>query len=453
MSYRDYMFQETTKEFIRLEGFEEPTPIQKEILPLACKGRDVIGISATGSGKTHAFLIPIMEKVDVHQDHIQAVITAPTRELALQLYSRMTNMQKANPELKIRLITGGMEKTRMNETLKVQPHIVIGTPGRIKDLFLNDKTLRVEGADILVIDEADMTLEFGFLEEVDAIAGRMKKSLQMMSFSATMPNALKQFLKKYMHQPATIHVEDAKSFHPNIEHVLVPCTPLSYEQKLLEILPSFTPYVCLIFANTRELAANVAASMRDAGYPLIELHGDLSSRERTKAMKELEHIQKPYVVATDIAARGIDIEGISHVISLGFPKELDYYIHRSGRTGRAGKDGICYALYQKQDDAVIRQLEKRGIHFEHRSYKNGNWNELEALHKKKIKQDDPLEKEISKIVAKKKKQVKPGYKVKRKQEVEKLKRKAKRTMIQEDIKRQKKERAKSKQAEKRRESE
>ena len=146
--------------------------------------------------------------------------------------------------------------------------------------------------------------------------------------------------------------------------------------------------------------------MRDAGYPLIELHGDLSSRERTKAMKELEHIQKPYVVATDIAARGIDIEGISHVISLGFPKELDYYIHRSGRTGRAGKDGICYALYQKQDDAVIRQLEKRGIHFEHRSYKNGNWNELEALHKKKIKQDDPLEKEISKIVAKKKKQVK-----------------------------------------------
>ena len=132
---------------------------------------------------------------------------------------------------------------------------------------------------------------------------------------------------------------------------------------------------------------------------------------------------------------------------------MDYYIHRSGRTGRAGKDGICYALYQKQDDAVIRQLEKRGIHFEHRSYKNGNWNELEALHKKKIKQDDPLEKEISKIVAKKKKQVKPGYKVKRKQEVEKLKRKAKRKMIQEDIKRQKKERAKSKQAEKRRESE
>lgn len=451
--YRDYMFKETTKKFINLEGFEEPTPIQKEILPLAGKGRDVIGISATGSGKTHAFLIPIMEQVDTQADHIQAVITAPTRELALQLFNRASNMMEADPDLRIRLITGGMDKTRMSDSLKVQPHIVIGTPGRIKDLFLNEKTLRVDSADILVIDEADMTLEFGFLDDIDAIAGRMKKNLQMMSFSATVPNALKLFLKKYMHQPATVHIEDALAFHPHIEHVLVPCSPLSYEQKLMDILPSISPYVCLIFANTRELASNVADLMRDAGYPLIELHGDLTSRERVKAMKELENIQKPYVVATDIAARGIDIDGISHVISLGFPKELDYYIHRSGRTGRAGKEGICYALYQKQDDLMIRQLEKRGIHFEHRNVKQGNWTELEPIHKKKTKKDDPLEREISKIVAKKKKQVKPGYKVKRKQEVEKLKRKAKRATIQEDIKRQKKERAKTKQLEKRRNDE
>ncbi len=453
MSYRDYMFKETTKKFLELEGFLEPTPIQKEILPLACKGKDVIGISATGSGKTHAFLIPVMERVDTSIDRIQAVITAPTRELALQLYTRTKNMQEADPTLRIKLITGGMEKSRMNESLKVQPHVVIGTPGRIKDLFLNEKTLRVESADMLIVDEADMTLEFGFLEDIDAMAGRMKKNLQMMSFSATMPNALKIFLKKYMTQPAMVHIEDAKQFHPQIEHVLVPCTPLNYEQKLMEILPTFTPYVCLIFANTREQAANVASLMRDAGYPLIELHGDLTSRERTKAMKELENIQKPYVVATDIAARGIDIDGISHVISLGFPKELDYYIHRSGRTGRAGKKGICYALYQKQDDQMIRALEKRGIHFEHRSLKNGNWNTLEPLHKKKVKKDDPLEKEISKIVAKKKKKIKPGYKVKRKQEVEKLKRKAKRSIIQEDIQRQKKERAKSKQLERRRNEE
>lgn len=447
--YSDYVFREHTKTFINLEGFVEPTPIQQAVIPVACKGRDIIGISDTGTGKTHAFLIPIMEKVDSAQPYVQAVITAPTRELALQIYNRSQKMAEADPALNIRLITGGMERSRMNEQLKTQPHIVIGTPGRIRDLFLNEQTLRVDTASILVVDEADMTLEFGFLEDVDAIAGKMRSDLQMMSFSATIPMALRPFLKKYMDNPKTIQIEDQSAYHPQIEHILVPCLEKSYEEKLMEILPTFTPYVCLIFANTRTLASSVASMMRDSGYGVIELHGDLTPRERTKAMKDLVNIQKSYVVATDIAARGIDIEGISHVISLGFPKELDYYIHRSGRTGRAGHDGICYALYKKQDDAMIRALEVRGIGFHHKSLKNGNWSDLEPLHKKKVRKDDPLEQEISKIVSKKKKQVKPGYKVKRKQEVEKLKRKARRQMIQSDIQRQKKERAKQKMIEKR----
>ena len=309
--------------------------------------------------------------------------------------------------------------------------------------------MRVDTADIMVVDEADMTLEFGFLEDVDAIAGKMRKDLQMMSFSATIPQELRLFLKKYMDHPQTVQIEEQSAFHPKIQHILVPVQHKTYAEKVLEILPSFTPYVCLIFANTRSEAANVASNMRDAGYGVIELHGDLTPRERTKAMKDLSNLQKSYVVATDIAARGIDIEGISHVISMGFPKELDYYIHRSGRTGRAGHEGICYALYEKKDDTAIRQLEVRGIHFDHKTIKNGQWCDLEPLHKKKVRKDDPLEKEIAKIVSRKKKKVKPGYKKKRQQEVEKLKRKAKRAMIQEDIQRQKKERAKQKMLEKR----
>lgn len=447
--YSDYVFQDKTKEFIRLEGFQEPTPIQKEVIPMACKGKDIIGISDTGTGKTHAFLIPIMEKVDSSKPYVQAVITAPTRELALQIYNRSMKMSEADPALIIKLITGGMEKSKMIEQLKVQPHIVIGTPGRIKDLYMQDQSLRVDTASILVVDEADMTLEFGFLEDVDAIAGKMRSNLQMMSFSATIPQALRPFLKKYMDNPQTVHIEEQSDFHPNIEHVLVPCLEKSYEEKLMELLPTFSPYVCLIFANTRVLARSVAAMLRDGGYGVIELHGDLTPRERTKAMKDLVNIQKSYVVATDIAARGIDIEGISHIISLGFPRELDYYIHRSGRTGRAGHNGICYALYKKQDDAMIRALEVKGIGFHHRSLKNGNWTDLEPLHHKKVNRDDPLEKEISKIVSKKKNQVKPGYKVKRKQEVDKLKRKAKRQVIQDDIRRQKKERGKQKSIERR----
>lgn len=447
--YSDYQLKETTKKFIEINHFINPTPIQSKVIPLAMKGKDLIGISATGTGKTHAFLIPIMERVDTSKKVVQAVITAPTRELALQLYERAKVMQDADPDLQIRLITGGMEKTRMNESLKVQPHIIIGTPGRIKDLFLHDQTLYLQNVELFVVDEADMTLEFGFLEDIDEVVSRMRKDLQMLSFSATIPNGLKPFLKKYMHSPITITVENEHAFQPKIEHVLVPCKHLSYEEKALELLPSFQPYVCLIFANTREIAANMANLMRDHGYGVIELHGDLSPRERTKAMKNLMSLDQSYVVATDIAARGIDIDGVSHVISMGFPKELDYYIHRSGRTGRAGKDGICYALYNEHDEAMIKALQKRGIGFHHRQYKNSEWMELKPKNAKKVNKDDPLEKEIGKIVNRKKKQVKPGYKAKRKLEVEKLKRKAKRDLIQQDIQRQKKERAKTKQAEKR----
>ena len=449
IQYNDYALKASTKAFIRLNHFVRPTAIQQQVIPLAVKGKDIIGISATGTGKTHAFLIPIMERVDSEKDAVQAVITVPTRELALQLYERAKLIQEADSKLRVRLISGGMEKSKMNESLKVQPHIIIGTPGRIRDLFLNEQTLLLQNVEILVVDEADMTLEFGFLEDIDVVESRMSKNLQMMSFSATIPEGLKPFLKKYMTQPMVVNVKKDEQFQPQIEHVLVPCRPLDYAHKVLEILPTFHPYVCLIFANTRVEAAQTAQLMRDHDYGVIELHGDLTPRERTRAMKKLMQLDESYVVATDIAARGIDIDGVSHVISMGFPKELDYYIHRSGRTGRSGKAGTCFALYQEEDEAQIRVLQKHGIDFHHRQLKQGRWVELVAKNAKRVKKEDPLAAEIGKIVNRRHKKVKPGYKVKRKQEVEKLRRKAKRTMIQKDIQRQKKERAKARQIEKR----
>ncbi|MEI3116969.1 MAG: DEAD/DEAH box helicase [Merdibacter sp.] len=435
----------------QLEGFKQLTPIQEQVIPLALNGKDIIGISDTGTGKTHAFLMPILERIDLNRQEVQAVITAPTRELAMQIYQRAVKMCEVEPELLIRLIAGGMEKSRMNEQLKKQPHIVIGTPGRIRDLFVNDQTLRCDTARVFVVDEADMTLEFGFLEEVDQIAGKMRSNLQMMSFSATIPNGLKPFLKKYMKAPATVQIKNDSEHQAKVEHVLVPCRHLDYPEKLLQVLKGIQPYVCLIFANTRAMASEVADLMRSEGYGVVELHGDLSSRERMKALKELQSQKKSYVVATDIAARGIDIEGITHVISLGFPKEIDFYIHRSGRTGRAGRDGICFALYRSEDDSLIRTLENRGLHFEHRNIKDGKWSELKPLHEIKQKKADPLEKEIAKIVTKKKKKVKPNYKKKQKQKIESLRRKARREMIREDIRRQQKERAKAKMRAKREE--
>lgn len=446
--YSDYNFKEQTKQFIELNKFVTPTQIQRDVIPHAMKGKDIIGISATGTGKTHSFLIPILERINVEEDKVQAVISAPTRELALQLYTRALDMSKACKQLRIKLITGGVDKQRMSEQLKVQPHIIIGTPGRMKDMFLSEGTLRLDTASILVVDEADMTLEFGFLEDIDAMCSRMRSDLQMMSFSATIPEGLKPFLKKYMSNPITVTVEEDKMFKPQIEHILVPCKHLSYEEELLEVLKGFTPYVCLIFANTRAECTTAANLLRENGYGVLELHGDLTSRARKSAMKSLTNLKESYVVASDVAARGIDIEGVSHVISLGFPQELDFYIHRSGRTGRAGNKGICYALYKKEDENVIRQLQVKGIGFKHRDIKNGEWRELTPIFERKRKKDDPLEKEISKMVNSKKKKVKPGYKKKRKEEVDKLKRKAKRQLIQTEIKAQAKERAKERQRKK-----
>lgn len=448
--FTDYTFKESTKALIAQNGFVEPTPIQQKVIPLVCKGKDVIGISDTGTGKTHAFLIPIIERIDPNLNEVQVVITAPTRELALQLYMRASDLSDALEGCRVKLISGGIDKSKQNSALKVQPHIVIGTPGRIKDLFLNEQTLRIEKASLLVIDEADMTLEFGFLEDIDAFASKMRKDLQMLSFSATIPNQLQVFLKKYMHAPITVKIEDDHHISaPKIEHIAIPCKHLDYEDKLLEVLEGFQPYVCLIFANTRQIAAKTAQKMRDHGYDLIELHGDMPSRARKNAMKNLMNLDKTYIVASDIAARGIDIKGVSHVISLGFPSEIDFYIHRAGRCGRAGMSGICYSLYKSEDEQAMRQLINKGISFKYQNIKNGQWVELKDKNKPKEHKPTELDTKINKIVNRKNTKVKPGYKKKRKAEVEKLKRKAKRNMIQEEIQKQKKERAIANQIKKR----
>ena len=449
--FNDFALRESTQKLIELEGFQEPTAIQAAVIPVALKGRDIIGISETGTGKTHAFLIPLMEKIKPELPQVQAVITAPTRELAMQIYNRAKTMTQADPRLRVRLITGGLDREKMADSVKTQPHLVIGTPGRIKDLFLDQEVLRVDTASILIVDEADMTLEFGFLEDIDAIASRMGNHLQMMAFSATIPQGLKPFLKKYMQTPQTIKIEQETKMDPKIEHILVPCKHRSYAETLLQILPGFMPYVCLIFANTREEAAATANALREADVPVIEIHGGLQPRQRRQAMKQLEQADHRYIVATDIAARGIDIDGITHVVSLGFPNELDFYIHRAGRTGRAGREGTCFALYQEQDERAIRSLKERGVHFEVRSFKNGARQAQRQADRRRMSPGQQREKEIARSLNRKKEKVKPGYKKKKAALVKQIQRKERRAMIQSEIQAQRKERYKALQRQKRQE--
>jgi len=437
--FEDFNMKKETMDFIHLNHFKEPTPIQEEVVPSALRGKDIIGLSATGSGKTHAYLIPILEKIDVEKPQVQAVITAPTRELAWQIFEMAKVMEEVKPGLDVRVFVGGKDRNKDIEQLeKSQPHIAIGTPGRIKDLFLNASALRIDKADILVVDEADMTLEFGFIDEIDAFAGRMDEDLQMMSFSATMPEQLKPFIRKYMHHPITIQIGEKVRFNPDIRHVLVPCYHHGYAKTILSIMPGFQPYVCLIFANTREMASKIAEDLRKNGVSVSEIHGDLTSRKRKQAMKSISNAEHTYVVATDLAARGIDIGEVTHVISCGFPDDLEYYVHRAGRTGRAGSTGTCYALYEESDDQAIRSLMKRGIHFDHQRYHNNDWQDLRPYGQKFQKQDDELKKEISRLMTKKNAKVKPGYKKKRNEEIQKIHRRKRQELIRSKIREEKK---------------
>ena len=437
--FEDFNLKDTTMAFIEKNHFTQPTPIQEQVIPSALRGKDIIGLSSTGSGKTHAYLIPIMEKIDPTKDEAQVVITAPTRELATQIYEMAKVMTEIVPEIRVRLYVGGRERSKDIEQLeKSQPHIVIGTPGRIKDLFLNGGALRIDKANMLVVDEADMTLEYGFLDEIDAFVGRLGEHLQMLAFSATMPDQLKPFINKYMHHPITYQIGEKVRFNPDIKHVLVPCYHHGYAETILSILPGFQPYVCLIFANTRQEASSIAEELRKNKVSVSEIHGDLTSRKRKQAMKSIANAEHTYVVATDLAARGIDIGEVTHVISCGFPEDLEYYIHRAGRTGRAGSTGTCYALYQESDDQAIRSLQKRGIKFDHARHRTTGWQTLHPYGQKRLKTDDELEKKIAMIMTKKNTKVKPGYKKKRAAAIDRVHRQKKREMIRSKIREEKK---------------
>lgn len=448
--FEDFNLSEKTMQFIALNNFKTPTPVQEDVIPAVLRGRDVIGISRTGTGKSHAFLIPIMEKTDSFLDYPQAVITAPTRELAMQIYEKAKIMAQADPALRIRLYVGGKDREKdIKQLEKQQPHIIIGTPGRIRDMFLDGGSLRIDLASILVVDEADMTMEYGFLDDVDQVAGRMREDLQMLAFSATMTDQLKPFFKKYMQNPEMFEIGERVRFNPDIRHVLVPCYHHTYTEVIKSILPGFQPYVCLIFCNTRETAAEIAEDLRSEHLAVTELHGDLESRKRKQAMKEISLASKTYVVATDLAARGIDLETVTHVISCGFPSDLEYYVHRAGRTGRAGSTGTCYALYKEEDDAAVRTLMKRGIKFEHARCRGGKWQQLRPYGQRPPKKDDEIEKQISMMMTKKKTKVKPGYKKKRAAEIEKLHRQKKRDYIRSKIREEKAARYKAKAREER----
>ena len=250
---------------------------------------------------------------------------------------------------------GGSDKQKAINKLSTQPHIVIGTPGRIKDLSLNEQALIITTATTFVVDEADMTLEYGYLEDLDAVLSKMREDLQMLVFSATIPEHLWPFLRKYMNAPELVQIDAHKKTTDNTKHYLIHTKHHDRYTVLKNIMDIIDPYICLIFCNKRTEATKLSDQLRSDGYRVGEIHGDLEPRERKQMMRRINNNEYQYIVATDIAARGIDIDGVSHVINMEFPTERDFYIHRSGRCGRGKYKGECKVLEKLKEKEQRRQ--------------------------------------------------------------------------------------------------
>lgn len=447
MEYKHWQLKDYIRKTLENIKFEKPTDIQQSVIPLALKGKDIIGRSRTGSGKTHAYLIPILQNIDLDKDTVQAVILSPTRELATQIYEKLQDFVEMEPKLRIKLITGGLDRGRMiekTENSSQNPHIFIGTPGRIKDIAFQSASINITKANFLVLDEADMILETGFMDDVTFIAGKMQEKLQMLVFSATIPEALHPFLQKYLRNPETIDNSKNEITSAKVEHIAVHTRHRDKNIVLMEVLSGMNPYLALIFATTKTKVDELYSLLKKANYKVGVIHGDLEPGMRRSMMKRINNNEFQYIVASDIAARGIDIEGITHIINYDLPKnELEFYFHRAGRTGRHENDGLCYTLYSKDELEVLTKLMAMGVKFTNKEFKDGVWKDIKPfVREKKYKKDTQISKDIIKVISKGRNQkVKPGYKKKMEREIDTIKRKHRRNVIEADIKRRIVERA------------
>ena len=429
MSFKDFNFKPYIQRALDELKFVDPTDVQAKLIPVVRSGRDLVGESKTGSGKTHTFLLPIFEKLDESSDDVQVVITAPSRELGTQIY-QATKQIAEHSEQEIRVVNyvGGTDKLRQIEKLKVsQPHIVIGTPGRIYDL-VKSGDLAIHKAHTFVVDEADMTLDMGFLDTVDKIAGSLPKDVQILVFSATIPQKLQPFLKKYLTNPVMEKIKTATVIADTIDNWLLSTKGRDKNAQILELSKLMQPYLAMIFVNTKERADELHSYLSSNGLKVAKIHGGIAPRGRKRIMNQVKNLEFEYIVATDLAARGIDIEGVSHVINDAIPQDLSFFVHRVGRTGRNGLSGTAITLYQPSDDSDIRELEKLGINFIPKVIKNGEFQDTYDRDRRnnREKSYQKLDTEMIGLVKKKKKKIKPGYKKKIQWKVDEKRRKERR---------------------------
>lgn len=345
-----------TADVLRKQGIITPTPVQVQVIPALLAGKNVVAQAQTGTGKTLAFLLPILENIKINRSYSQALIITPTRELAAQITSVAGKL--AVPRgISILSVYGGQPITRQIRKLQDQPHIIIGTPGRLLD-HVRRKTIGLAGVSRLVLDEADQMLHMGFIDDVEELIRQTAGQKQIALVSATMPSKIRALAAKYLAKPVHIKVPGPNVILDEIRQVALEIKEEDKLDRLCRLLDEYSPYLAIVFCRTKQRAAAVNTALVQRGYAADELHGDLSPAKRIQVMRRFNQARLQILVATDIAARGLDIEGITHIFNYDIPHDPESYIHRIGRTGRAGETGVAVTFATPAERSYLRMIEQ-----------------------------------------------------------------------------------------------
>ena len=337
------------------QGIREATPVQEQAIPVVRAGRDAIVQAQTGTGKTLAFLLPLIERIKGNVPVAQALVVSPTRELAMQT-ARVAKTLADVAGIRTALIYGGQDIERQKDKLRQRPQLIIATPGRLLD-HLRRHSVDLSQVNKIVLDEADELMRLGFVEDVETMLEALAGDHQLMLFSATMPERIRALTRRYMKAPCEITVQPERVTLDNIEQVIVDTREETKLDKLCELLNKYQPYLAMVFCHTKQKVAHVTLELSKRGYLVDELHGDLTQTQRNLVMRRFREAKLQILVVTDIAARGLDIEGVTHVFNYDLPQDAEWYIHRIGRTGRAGAKGLAVTFVNAHQYDQLRRIE------------------------------------------------------------------------------------------------
>lgn len=338
-------------------GFEQPSPIQAQSIPIAVEGKDMIGQARTGTGKTASFGILMLQRINPKDKNLQAIVLCPTRELAIQSANEIRKLAKFLYGIKVLPIYGGQEISKQIRSLKGGVQIVIGTPGRVMD-HLRRHTLKPQTVDIVVLDEADEMLNMGFREDIETILGQLPEERQTMLFSATMPKPILEIAKRYLHEPEIVKVIQKELTVPKIEQYYYEVNPRKKNEVLSRLLDMYDPSLSLVFCNTKRKVDELVADLKGRGYFAEGLHGDMKQSQRDRVMNGFRNGRTDILVATDVAARGIDVDDVEAVFNYDVPQDDEYYVHRIGRTGRAGREGRAFTLVVGKEIYKLKDIQR-----------------------------------------------------------------------------------------------